>query len=122
MIKHLTAHSLTTALDIKLLGHNALSVQKDSCCYPHFQAMLMELKALQNDGETLTNSCQSFWGMNSTHQVFNICDDPSEKVWIITCTVNELTNEPQVGIALFHSQYSGFNVRSVTGFSVHLHY
>lgn len=81
----------------------------------------MELQALQNDGETLTNSCQSFWGMISTHQVFYTCDDPSEKVWIITCTVNELTNE-HVGIALFHSQYSGFSVRGVTGFSVHLHY
>lgn len=74
--------------------------------------MLMELQALQNDGETLTNSCQSFWGMNSTHQVFNTCDDPSEKVWIITCAVNELTNEPHVGIALYHSQYLG-SVRGV---------
>jgi len=60
--------------------------------------------------------------MNSKHQVFNTCDDPSEKVWIITCTVNELPNEPHVGIALFHSQYSGFSVRGVMGFSVHLHY
>jgi hypothetical protein len=77
----------------------------------------MELQALQNDGETLTNSCQPFWGMNSTHQVFNTCDDPSEKVWIITCAVNELTNEP-----LYHSQYSGLSARGVMGFSVHLHY
>jgi len=60
-----------------------LSVQKDSCCHLHFQAMLMELQALQNDGETLTNSCQSFCGLNSTYQVLDTCDDPSEKVWII---------------------------------------
>jgi hypothetical protein len=82
----------------------------------------MELQALENDGETMTNNCQSLWGMNSTHQDFNTCEDPSGKVWIITCTINELTNEPHVGIELLHSQYSGFNVRGVTGFSVQLHY
>jgi hypothetical protein len=84
--------------------------------------MLMQLQACQNDGDTLTKQCQSFWGMISIYQVFNTCDDPSDKIWIITCTVNELTNEPHVGIALFHSQYSGFSMRGVMEFTVHLHY
>jgi hypothetical protein len=66
---------------------------------------------LQNDDKTLINSCHSFWGMNSIHQVFSTCDDTSEKVWIIICAVDELTIEPHIGTALFHSQYSGFNVR-----------